>query len=186
MTADDPAAGWDGILDPGERILWQGRPEDGFEFRGPMLVPMLVGAFFTVFALIWIAAVLAEGEPLAALFGVIHLSVGLGLMAGAPLWQRHRRRHSWYTLTDRRAFIATDVWPEGRRLNSWPITPEMKLTLIEGPPDTLNFAMTTRRAKNRTRRVPVGFERIADGRAVLALMRGVQRGAGGMGEGNGA
>lgn len=184
-AADKTAAGWEGILDPGERILWQGRPDDRIELRGPIMVPVLVGAFFAVFALIWIVAVLAGGEPLAALFGLLHFAVGAGLMVGAPLWQRHRLRHTWYTLTDRRAFIATDFRPEGRKLNSWPITPDMRLTLIEGPPDTLNFLTVTRRVKNRNRRVTVGFERIADGRAVMALMRGVQRAMAGTGAGAG-
>ena len=48
-----PPQGWEDILDPGERILWQGRPEPGLL---PVRLPpgqMVMGAIFTGFSLFW-------------------------------------------------------------------------------------------------------------------------------------
>ncbi|MGR3492221.1 MAG: aspartate carbamoyltransferase catalytic subunit, partial [Shimia sp.] len=85
------------------------------------------------------------------------------------------RRHTWYTLTTRRAFIATDKPIVGRKLSSYPLAPDTKIDFIDGPPDTIHFAEKTHRGDNGTTVTPIGFERIDGGREVLRLMRGVQR-----------
>ena len=106
-----------------------------------------------------------------------HFLVGAGMVWGAIWWPSFRRRRSWYTLTDRRAFIATDLPIQGRRLQSWPINRGTRLELREGPPDSVFFATRKKRGRNGTYTVPVGFERIPDGKQVLRLMRDIQKGA---------
>lgn len=173
MTEPVPA-GWEGILDPGERILWQGRPDQRLVFGGADLVNGIFGLFFAGFALVWML-IAAAGGGFFWTFGLLHFAVGLGIALGPSLWSMHRRRRTWYTLTDRRAFIATDTRFTGRTLRSWPIRPDTALTLAEGQPPSLWFAEELRRGKRGTFRVPVGFERIPDAPAVMALMRGIQR-----------
>ena len=114
-------AGWEGILDKNEKILWQGRPDAKLRLRASKLVGVVFGLVFAGFALFWmIAASFAGG--FFWMFGLLHFFVGLGVAAGALYGSSWRRKHSWYTLTDRRAFIATDMPFRGRSLKSYPIT----------------------------------------------------------------
>ena len=168
-----PPPGWEGILDPGETILWQGRPDGAVTLTPGSVVMALFGLLFAGFALFWmVMASLAGGYFW--MFGLIHFAVGVGIMVSGPLGSAFTRRHSYYTLTDRRAFIATDLPLVGRRLRSYPITADTTLDFEDGALATLNFATVPRRGRNGVHEVPVGFARIRDGRAVLALMRDIQ------------
>lgn len=165
--------GWDGILDDGERILWQGRPDGAITLRAQNLIVMVFGLVFAGFALFWMIMASQTGG-LFWMFGLVHFSVGAGIVFGAVGWNAFRRRRSWYTLTDRRAFVATDLPLMGRRLKSYPITADTVLVFEDGPLATVNFASATRRGKSGTYQVPVGFERIAEGREVYRMMRDIQ------------
>lgn len=172
MTA---ATGWEGILHPGETILWQGRPDPGFQITAGGVFEAVFGTVFAGFALVWMW--LAASAPGGFwMFGLIHFSVGIGLIFHALFWPGFRRRHTWYTLTSERAFIATDLPVRGKTLKSYPITRDTALSLEDGPPGTIWFAHEYRRAKRGSRRVDIGFERIAAARDVLKLMTGIQRG----------
>ncbi|MFV0358409.1 aspartate carbamoyltransferase catalytic subunit [Tropicimonas sp.] len=178
-------SGWEGILQPGETVLWQGRPSGRVSFRHASPRRMVAGGFMTAFAVFWtISAAGAAGGAtdligrIFPLFGLIFVFLGLREAGGWEVWRAFVRRHSWYSLTSRRAFIATEIF--GRRaLRSWPIDRETVLDFEEGPPDTIWFAdRPGRRGRPRTRTTErVGFELIDDGREVLRLMRNIQRGA---------
>ncbi len=110
------------------------------------------------------------------MFGLIHFSVGLGIFWKSLFGATRRRRNTWYTLTDRRAFIATKSARKGRELKGFPITPETRIAFEDGPPATIDFARERRKGnKGRSYTVSIGFERIADGQKVLALLRQAQR-----------
>lgn len=173
---------WAGILDEGERILWQGRPDGGIALRPRNIAMAAFGLFFAGFALFWMIMAAQAGGGF-WMFGLIHFTVGAGIVASALFWDAFRRRRSWYTLTDRRAFIATDLPLMGKRLRSWPITADMGLDFVDGPLQTVNFATETRRGKNGPRTRTFGFERIADGREVYRMMRDIQTRARANGQG---
>lgn len=176
MTAPDP---WAGILDPGETVLWQGRPDTRPQWA--MLSPqrLTLGVVFIVAAALWgwqSAGLAQAGGAMALLpwIAVPLLAVGLFNLAGHVLWDAFRRRCTWYTLTNRRAFIATDIPFRGKRLKSYPINRETILSFDESEPASIGFAFEPVPMKRSTRMKMVGFERIADGQTVFALMRGVQ------------
>jgi len=168
--------GWEGLLDPGERILWQGRPDGTVVLRPRNIALFLFGLAFAGFALFWMVMAAQAGGMFWA-FGLIHFSVGLALSFGAIFWSAFRRRHSWYTLTDRRAFIATDLPLKGKQLKSYPITDDTALRYDQGQPASVWFGHEYRRTKNGSTRVDIGFERISEGDQVYRLMRDIQRGA---------
>lgn len=169
------APGWEGILDPGETIVWQGRPDPGFHVSPQDLFAAGFGIFFAGFALVWM--ILASGAGGAFwMFGLIHFTVGLTLVWRSAHGATTRRRHSWYTLTDRRAFIATDLPFRGKTLKDYPITADTQISRIPGKLATIHFAREQRSTdKGRRYWVNIGFERIADGDRVLALIRKTQR-----------
>lgn len=170
----ETASGWEGILDPGETILWQGRPDTRIVFDATTIIMGVAGAAFAGFALFWMVMA-AQGGGYFWIFGLIHFSVGFGIMLWGPLGQPFIRARTWYTLTDRRAFIATNLPLTGRKLHTYPIGPTTPITFQEdGERATIHFATQQRRTRRGLRNEDVGFERISDGRAVLSLIRQVQ------------
>ncbi len=168
-----PAA-WQGILDDDENILWQGRPDGAVKWKPGNFFTLIFGLFFAGFALFWMIAA-AQGGGVFWMFGLIHFFIGLGIAIGPPFYNAWRRRHTWYTLTDKRAFIATDLPVIGRKLESYPIDAGTILTYEAGEPATIHFAKKTKRGKNGTYTVDVGFERIAGGAEVYRLLRNIQK-----------
>lgn len=168
------SSSWDNILDPGEEILWQGQPDTRVSWRFRDYGTLLFGLVFAGFALFWM--IMASQAPGAFwMFGLIHFFVGLSVAVGPVFWSAWRRRHTWYTLTSARAFIATDLPLRGRKLKSWPITKNTPLSLDETSPGSAWFAEELRRGKNRTYSVDIGFERIENAAKIYQMLRNVQR-----------
>ncbi len=171
-------AGWEGLLDDDENIVWQGQPDGKFRLRGKNIVISVFGLFFLVFSLFWTVMAASAGQMpvgmrlLFPLFGLPFVLVGLYLVVGIHWFDALGRRKTHYTLTNKRAFIATQMF--GKRLKSYPIDEDTVLDLRPGPPDSLFFAEEVRRRKNGTFRVPVGFELIPNGHAVYQLFRKAQ------------
>jgi len=172
MNASD---GWKGILEDDEKILWQGRPLRSFRPRITQLPTFLFGSAFAGFALFWMIMAAAASDRF-WMFGLIHFVVGLGVALGPIVLDHLLRKNTWYTLTNRRAFIATDMPMAGRKLKSYPINRSTLLTLQDGDPPSVYFAEEYRTTKNGSRRMEIGFEAIPDGRDVMELMRSVQKG----------
>ncbi len=167
---------WAGLLDEDETILWQGRPDGAVTFSVTNIPASLFGLAFAGFALFWMIMA-AQAGGFFWMFGLIHFSVGLALAGGPVFWDAFRRRHSWYTLTDRRAFIATDMPIRGKRLESYPIGPTTELSLVDDPLSTVYFAAGLRRGANgKKRHAKIGFERIEAGREVFRMIRDIQSG----------
>lgn len=164
---------WADILEPNEKIIWQGRPDGGFALKIPNILMAIFGLFFAGFALFWMIMAFAGGGSF-WMFGLLHFSVGAGLVLYAIFWPTYKRRHSWYTLTDQRAIIAANVPLRGKSLKSYPITAKSSLELIDGALATVNFAEEIKNGKNSTYTVAIGFERLSDGREVYRLMRKIQ------------
>ncbi len=166
---------WEKLLDRDEEIVWQGRPDGEFSVEDVSIVMVVFGIFFSGFAIFWMAMA-SQAGILFSLFGLPFVAAGVFLIANAVFGRTFRRRHSWYTLTNKRAFIATNFPVGGRRLKSYPITEENQLELVDGDFSSIYFAKETRRGKNGTYETSIGFERLADGRDVYSLMRGIQTG----------
>ena len=170
LTQNDP---WAGILSPNEDILWQGSPEPGFSCGPVQIFGILFGLAFSGFALFWmILAMQADG--LFWMFGLIHFTAGLAVIVGNTIWPTYKRRHTFYTLTNKNAFIASNLPIRGKSLKSYPITIHTPIDYQNREYPNIMFATKTVRTKNGSREVPIGFERIADAPTVLAHIRKIQ------------
>ena len=167
---------WEKLLDRDEKIIWQGRPDGEFSVEGISIVMIVFGIVFSIFAMFWMVMA-SQAGILFSLFGLPFVAAGIFLIANAVFGRTFRRRHSWYTLTNKRAFIATNFPVGGRRLKSYPITEENQLELVDGDFSSIYFAKETKRGQNGTFETSIGFERLADGRDVYSLMWGMQTGA---------
>ena len=170
------ADGWDGILYPGETVLWQGQPDPRPDWSRWRLHDTIFGLAFAGFALFWMAtAAGATGGPFMGiafpLLGLPFLVLGLYRAGGRYLWDAWRRRHTWYTLTDQRAFIATDLF--GRRdLQAYPMT---RTTVLDRDGPHIWFATDFVRTGRGSRRRKIGFSHLLDADRVFSLMAQVQR-----------
>lgn len=167
---------WVGILNPDETILWQGRPDGAIVFTPLNIVSLLFGLCFAGFALFGMVLASRAGGFLWTSI-LIPFSIGIGFAVVPLAWSPYRRRHSWYTLTNRRAIIATHMRMGGKTLHSLPITPNTALDFQDGDLVNLYFASRIRQTENGTYEERFGFERITDGRTVYSLMRDIQTGA---------
>lgn len=168
--------GWEGILEDGEEIIWQGLPDPGFFLKGENILSGIFGLFFAGFAAFWMAMA-SQAGGVYWMFGLIHFSVGVWMAFWSIFKGTLHRRNTWYTLTNQRAIIATDFPFKDRAIAFFPITVNSKVELqSKGRLNSIFFASATRRAKNKVIDYKVGFERIAVGANVLALLRGIQKG----------
>ena len=168
---------WQGILDADEKIVWQSSPVAGVTFKadsGPMGV--LMGVFFMGFSLFWMSQAM-RAPGVFWMFGLIFFAVGFYNAIGCHFWYAFVRSRTFYTLTSKRAFIATNIPIKGRSLKSYPINETTVLEFDGSEPATINFAKEERSgSKGSVRTVTIGFERINDGRKVMGLMRSIQTG----------
>ncbi|WP_428544286.1 aspartate carbamoyltransferase catalytic subunit [Profundibacter sp.] len=166
--------GWEGIFEQDEKIVWQGVPDGSVHIGARQIPKMAFGALFAGFALFWMIGAAATGGSF-WMFGLLHFTIGILLALSPVFWGPYRRRHTWYTLTNKHAFIATDLPLLGRKLKSYPITGDMPLELEKTDMPTVYFAEEWKRRKNGSYRHKIGFERVPDGLKVYGLLRDLQR-----------
>ncbi len=184
--------GWEGILADGESILWQDRPATGVFWRDLLHPLTFFGLFFFGFSVFWVAmaSVMSSGPGgfglIFPMFGIPFVLVGFYLLVGRIFWDAYVRAHTWYTLTDRAAYTATDVL--GRRSLKRVGFDEMtRLDLEDSRPGSVWFSETIATHSYRHRRsrsagyrsgplrtqttvTPVGFARIPEPRPVYRMI----------------
>ncbi|MCL4187583.1 MAG: hypothetical protein KJZ85_08240 [Rhodobacteraceae bacterium] len=175
---------WEGVLEPGERVIWAGRPRPGLLPAAADMPAVLAGLVLLLLALATMTWPLRAGLALNHGTGLLLVLLGLPLaglaavVAAAPvLAERARLARLSYMLTDRRAVIVT-LGPEPD-LALYPIPPLGTVRLAPGRPGSVFFARDIRTLRRggrpgRPRPFDVGFERIADAAEVFALMRRLQ------------
>lgn len=161
------AEGWEGILAPGEALLWQGQPNAQFDFWGEGPLAVAFGMTLTGGVLVPMATLAAAIGPGALIFLPV-LIVGLWLLLGKAAWRSYRLARTWYSITSARVFLATAVFGR-RQLHSMPITSETEISAL---PSTSGGLLL---------RAPEGYalqlERLPERARILALLHRVQHGA---------
>ena len=173
MKDDDP---WKDLLDPDEHIIWQGAPAPGVQLEWKGFMDILGALLFIGFGIFWI--IQNDDAPLFfRLVGLLPFAAGLYRLVGIHFRKAYQRRTTFYTLTSKRAFIAYKKRGK-RKLDSYPIGPESNLTIEEGAFSNIWFetqrTLETRDEAVEVVTVKIGFERLENGRAVLAKFRDVQ------------
>ncbi len=167
---------WDAILSPDERILWQGRPGTGLAFDMKNAKEFLPGALSMGFSIVWMRAT-RDGATEMQIIGLLLFLAGLYQLFFAPFFRGYLRRAcTFYTLTDKRAFVAVDHPLIGRSLKSYKIGPETSLDFQPGPYASIYFATEVEQGHESTRARRIGFENLKEGEAVFGMMGQVQQG----------
>ncbi|MEL6884507.1 MAG: aspartate carbamoyltransferase catalytic subunit [Pseudomonadota bacterium] len=169
------SAEWEGLLDPNERIIWQGAPTSRLKIEWENAFHPLFFLFFTGFSVFWMVMA-SLGGGFFWTFGLLFFVVGFYNLVLIHFWKRFMRQNTFYTLTNKRAFIATQLSCGGRMLDSDPLGPDTKISCIEDAQPSIHLASRTSNTTNGTTTIPIGFDDIADGRDVYGLIRHVQDG----------
>ncbi|WP_156340033.1 PH domain-containing protein [Sphingomonas sp. Leaf17] len=174
---------WHDTLFAGERLLWTGRPDGGLFLRPIewLLIPFsLLWGGFMVF---WnITAWTADAPTEFTLFGVPFLVVGVYVVAGRFLHDMWLRRRTRYAVTDQRILIRRQGLGGSMRSLDIRNLPMLDLRETAAGPGTIQFE-TESLFSGRSGfgiwtpalSASARFLRIADARAVYAIIRG-QRG----------
>lgn len=174
---------WDHHLLPGERLLWQGRPQrfaQGPVWRVILTLAGLVLLAFSGFVG-WLTSVLSSDSGIAALAGTaaggaMTLSAaGLGLWLIAAQWVTRLDRSSWtaYALSTRAAYIRySNLSP---KLEIYEIRPDTAIEHREGARGgTIDFHSHREDNSDGPVTLRAGFRNISDAPAVLAMIRDIQ------------
>ncbi|MDO5658927.1 MAG: hypothetical protein Q4G36_11480 [Paracoccus sp. (in: a-proteobacteria)] len=161
------------FLSPGERILWQGRPRVALDLPTIMSADwkgMGGGLFMAGFALFWTVMASQSGAPLLfTFFGLFLLIQGVISALRPVIWPLFLRTRSYYTLTDQRAYIVTDVPGKGRRMTSTEIGNQTLVEWVDSNPPSLIFGPYG--MDNR-----LTFHNIDEAERVMRLIRDLQSG----------
>ncbi|MCA0044303.1 hypothetical protein [Celeribacter litoreus] len=166
--------GWADILMPNERVLWQAQPDSRIEWRGPQVPFALFGMMFAGFALFWtVKAMMSNGFWV---YGIFQIVTGLGI-ALAPLFiGPFIAKRTWYSLTNRRAFFASDLPFGGKSLTALELYPNTPVEFDGQEPGTLSFgARAEALVGDRFDSTP-RFFRIPNARHVFGLVLDIQKG----------
>ena len=165
---------WQTVLDPGEPLLWQGRPSAGLNFTLAHALRLLRSAVMLslfVYLVHNVSYGIANSRDVQVIVVLVFfLPVPLDLIKSMIT-----RRMQRYAFTPCRAIIATRLGPFGRSIRSIPIIAATPLTLLRS---SILFSESPHWYTGLITSAPTaGFERIADAEAVFALMRHTQKGA---------
>jgi hypothetical protein len=110
-------------LDPGERLLWAGRPKQGTVFRGSDVFMIPFSLLWGGFAIVWEIMALSiphkEVGPQSVifpLFGIPFVLIGLYMIFGRFIYDSRKRAHTYYGLSNQRAIIISGLF--GRAVKS--------------------------------------------------------------------
>ena len=165
---------WATVLDPGEPLLWKGRPGGGVNFTLSHALQLTRSAVMLGLFVYLVNAVgygIANNPKVQAIVVLVFfLPVPLDLIKSVIM-----RRMQDYALTPGRAIIMTRLGPFGRSIRSVPVTATSPLTLLRS---SILFNESPRWYTGLITAAPItGFEQIAEAQAVFALMRHTQKGA---------
>lgn len=183
MTLPRLAAGpvWDDFLEDGEYLVWHGRPDgeklvsrdSGSKAALSLGFFLFVGVGVNV---MWRDFFDPGMWPVWIVFSLM-LATGVWMLVGSHFRGRRARRGTWYTLTNRRAFVATDLG--AKHLKSWPVTKDAPLRHVKALDDRLGYVffaqeITPARDHDDTDDITeIGFELIENSDSVFLLFQRV-------------
>ena len=171
----DAPTGWEDIFEPGEVLLWQGRPDPAIVWQKRHILPVMLAISVAILGVIWIFFT-PLGNGYTVVMGVVLLLLAAFLGIAPPVMSAMVRKATWYSLSNRRAFIAMHRPQVGRKLATYVIEPDFEIKYDGNDPATILFAIETRQPGNASYLAKISFDRISDGQHVYGLMRAIQEG----------
>jgi hypothetical protein len=150
-----------GIVEPGESLIWAGRPAQGLRLTRSDLLTI-------PFSLLWVWLIGDAVPLLFRLWGIPFVVIGLYLIAGRFFVDARRRARTYYGLTDTRVLIV--VVGSTRKLIALDLAAQKELEVEEAAAGrgTIRFGVAGESASGGDGNEPPSFERIPEVSAVYA------------------
>ena len=95
------------FIQPGETILWKGKPGKGHLFNRQDILMIPFSIFWCGFAIFWESTVLTIDAPFFfKLWGIPFVCVGLYMVCGRFIWKAYMRPRTAYVITNKKIIRA--------------------------------------------------------------------------------
>lgn len=180
----DSTAMFSAELEPEERILWSGQPQQGLVLHAWDMFLIPFSLMWGGFALFWESAVILGGAPrFFALWGIPFVVIGLYFIVGRFFVDARRREKTYYALTSQRIIIFSGLFSRNTRTVNLKTVSDITTDIKGNDRGTITFGPNVPFASwyssfawsgTRGYSAPA-FEGIENARQVYELIRKVQR-----------
>lgn len=181
----NPADKFRDELNPGEKIIWSGQPQQGLRLRPSDIFMIPFSLLWGGFAFFWEGTVIASGVPFFfMLWGIPFVLVGLYMIFGRFLVDVAQRSKTYYALTTERAIILSGLLNENIKTLKLQQIPEINITtrsngtgtITFGPSHPMAWMYSSSGFPNMGRyQIAPSFEMIEDARMVYQQIKRLQR-----------
>jgi hypothetical protein len=172
-------------LNPGERIIWSGRPQQGLMVRPGDALMIPFSLLWGGFAVFWEFGVVASGAPFFfTLWGIPFVLVGLYVILGRFFVDAAQRKKTYYALTNERIIIISGLFNQNIKSLELKKVPELNLSTKGDDKGTITFGALSPMAWMyegsgfpNPRRYPIApsFEMIDNVKTVYQYIKSLQR-----------
>jgi hypothetical protein len=130
-------------LNPGERLIWTGRPQQGLILRASDWFFIPFSLLWGGFAIFWEYLVITSGAPgFIWLFGIPFILVALYLLFGRFFVDQARRAKTYYAITNERVIILSGLMNQEVKTLIIKNLPEINTTRTGSGSGTITFGPT--------------------------------------------
>jgi hypothetical protein len=172
-------------LNPGERIIWSGQPQQGLMLRAADVFMIPFSLMWGGFAIFWEFGVVSGGAPFFfMLWGVPFVLVGLYIIFGRFFFDSAQRSKTYYALTNERVIIISGLFNQNTKTLGLKMLPEINISTKGNSKGTITFGTSHPMAwmysgsgfPNMGRyNIAPSFEMIDDAKTVYQHIKRLQR-----------
>jgi hypothetical protein len=171
-------------LNPGERIIWSGQPQQGLILRPSDTLMIPFSLMWGGFAIFWEFNVISMGVSFFMLWGIPFVLVGLYMIVGRFFFDSMQRSKTYYALTNERVIIISGVFSQNTKTLDIKKLPEINISTKGDGKGTITFGASHPMAwmysgsgfPNMGRyNIAPSFEMIDDAKTVYQHLKSLQR-----------
>ena len=172
-------------LNPGERIIWSGQPQQGLILRPSDALMIPFSLMWGGFAIFWESMAVSGGAPFFfMLWGIPFVLMGLYMIFGRFFFDSMQRSKTYYALTNERAIIISGVFNQNTKTLDIRKLPEINISTKGDGRGTITFGASHSMAwmysgsgfPNMGRyNIAPSFEMIDNAKAVYQHIKRLQR-----------
>lgn len=171
-------------LNPGERIIWSGQPQQGLMLRPSDALMIPFSLMWGGFAIFWEFSVASMGVSFFMLWGIPFVLVGLYMIVGRFFFDSMQRGKTYYALTNERVIIISGLVSQNTKTLDIKKLPEINISTNGDGKGTITFGASHPMAwmysgsgfPNMGRyNIAPSFEMIEDAKIVYQHLKSLQR-----------